>query len=294
MRGVVSPATGRRYPFTMICAVYRLARSSGYAAGAERRPAVGRPGPKVKTSDQELLRLIREVLAGESFSSEGHRKAWARLRFRGIRVGKDRVRRLMRDNRLLAPQRSHKTAHGNPSHTGQIIEQKPNRMWGTDGTRFETEKDGWCWFFLAIDHADDYVVGHHVAKIGDRFAALEPIRQGVVGSFGQFSENIARGLLFRMDWGTQYTSDTFRNEIRFVGGTISHAFVREPQCNGVAERFIRTLKEECLWLHRFVDLGHARRVIAEFIDRYNRSWIIERLGYRTPAQARADLLSEAA
>jgi putative transposase len=137
-------------------------------------------------------------------------------------------------------------------------------------------------------------VGHHEAKIGDRFAALEPIRQGIVASFGEFSQNVAAGLLLRMDWGTQYTSDTFRNEIRFTGGKISHSFVGEPQCNGVAERFMRTLKEECVWLHRFVDLEHARRVIAEFIDRYNHRWIIERLGYRTPAQAREDLLKAVA
>jgi transposase InsO family protein len=199
----------------------------------------------------------------------------------------------MRENPLLAPQRRSRRPHGNPAHSRQIIEQTPNRMWGTDGTRFETEKDGWCWFVLAIDHADDYVVGHHVAKIGARFAPLEPIRQRIVESFGDLAQNIANGLLFRMDWGTQYTSDTFRNEVRFVGGKISHAFVREPQCNGVTERFIRTLKEECLWLYRFEDLDHARRVINEFIGRYNRQWIVERLGYRTAAQARADLLSEA-
>jgi putative transposase len=294
MREVISPSTGQRYSLSMICRIYGLARSSAYAAQRPEPSQTGRRGPRVSVSDEQLLALIREVLSGESFTSEGYRKAWARLRFRRIRVGKERVRRLMRDNRLLAPQRAKKHAHGDPAHTGRIVEERPNRMWGTDGTRFETEKDGWCWFFHAIDHADSYVVGHHVAKIGDRFAALEPIRQGVVASFGEFSENIADGLLLRADWGTQYTSETFRGEMRFLGGKISHSFVGEPQCNGVAERFIRTLKEECLWLHRFVDLQHARRVIAEFIDRYNQKWIVERLGYRTPAQARADLLSEAA
>lgn len=44
---------------------------------------------------------------------------------------------------------------------------------------------------------------------------------------------------------------------------------REPQCNGVIERFMRTLKEQYLWLHRFVDLAQAAREIAAFIERYN-------------------------
>ena len=60
------------------------------------------------------------------------------------------------------------------------------------------------------------------------------------------------------------------------------------------ERFVRTLKEECLWLHDFETLEQARPVIAAFIELYNREWLIERLGYRTPAQARFDVLREAA
>jgi hypothetical protein len=45
--------------------------------------------------------------------------------------------------------------------------------------------------------------------------------------------------------------------------------LREPQCPGVIERFMRTLKEQCLHLHRFQTLGEARRMIATFIARYN-------------------------
>ena len=51
---------------------------------------------------------------------------------------------------------------------------------------------------------------------------------------------------------------------------------------------MRTLKEQCLYLHRFQTLEAARQVIAAFIARYNREWLIERLGHRTPAQARAE------
>jgi len=61
----------------------------------------------------------------------------------------------------------------------------------------------------------------------------------------------------------------------------------EPECNGVIERFMRTLKEQCLYLHRFQNLAEAYRLIAEFITRYNTEWLIERLGYQTPVAARA-------
>ena len=60
------------------------------------------------------------------------------------------------------------------------------------------------------------------------------------------------------------------------------------------EHFMRTLKEQCLYLHRFQTLEEARGVIAEFIARYDREWLIERLGYRTPVQARRDTQRAAA
>ena len=49
----------------------------------------------------------------------------------------------------------------------------------------------------------------------------------------------------------------------------SPSFVGESQCNRVIDRFMRTLNEQCLWLHRFTDLAHAERRIAAFIERYN-------------------------
>jgi len=57
---------------------------------------------------------------------------------------------------------------------------------------------------------------------------------------------------------------------------------------------MRTLKEQCLYLHQFRDLEEARAIIGAFLVRYNTEWIVERLGYRMPAQARRDALQEAA
>ena len=69
--------------------------------------------------------------------------------------------------------------------------------------------------------------------------------------------------------------------------TITPSYVGEPECNGVIERFMRTLKEQCLYLHRFQSLAESQRIIGEFIARYNTEWLIERLGHQTPVAARS-------
>ena len=288
-----SPVTRRRYPLTMVCGVYRVARPTVYArtaapAGVER----GKRGPHTSGTDDDLVVAIRTVLAETPFHGEGHRKVRVRLRASGWQVGKNRVLRLMRAHGLLAPQRGGHP-HGDPAHAGTITTDRPNVMWGTDATRFYTEREGWCWFFGAIDHASDDIVGWHVAKIGDRWAALEPIHQGVRLAFSAFAQDIARGLTIRSDWGPQYLAHAFRTELAWLGISHSPSFVGEPQCNGVIERFIRTLKEQCLWLHRFDTLDQARTIIGAFIERYNHQWLIERLGHRTPAAARAELAAAA-
>ncbi len=59
------------------------------------------------------------------------------------------------------------------------------------------------------------------------------------------------------------------------------------------ERFIRTPKEQCIWLHRFESLEEAGAIIGAFIERYNYEWLIERLDHRTPVVARQELLAAA-
>ena len=106
--------------------------------------------------------------------------------------------------------------------------------------------DGMVWIFCAVDHCDSMCTGIHAVKIGDRFAALAPMFQGLLGEFGSVGADAGRGLSLRMDHGSQYTSDDFRDQIRFCGIAPSCAFVDEPQTNGVAERFNRTIKEQAI------------------------------------------------
>ena len=86
-------------------------------------------------------------------------------------------------------------------------------------------------------------MGWSVAKIGDRWAALEPVHPGRRRPTEPLARTSPAGLALRSDWGPQYAADAFRNELACLGITHTPSFVGEPQCNGVIERFIRTLKE---------------------------------------------------
>src|SRR3954451_18124860 len=74
----------------------------------------------------------------------------------------------------------------------------------------------------------------------------------------------ARGLL-RHDHGSALMSDHFQNQIAFLGMTPSFAFVRQPETNGVAERFIRTLKEQVVWGRIFRHAEEVRVAVRAFV-----------------------------
>ena len=166
-------------------------------------------------------------------------------------------------------------------------------MWGTDLTTTLTG-EGQAAVFVAVDHCSAECVGIHAAQHATRFEALEPLRQGVRRHFGGFARNIARGLSVRHDHGSQYMAHDFQAELRFLGLASSLAFIRAPEGNGCAERFIRTLKENLLWVRRFDTVEELRRALLAFREVYNTTWLIERHGFRPPAAIRDEQFSPAA
>jgi putative transposase len=293
MSRTVSPGSAEPYGLARVCRVWRLARSTVYrhrARPSEVPPR--RPGPVGPMLDAALVEAIRTVLADSPFHGEGHRKVWARLRFAGVRTSRRRVLRLMREHALLAPARAG-APRGPRAHDGTIIPETVDAMWGTDLTTTLTG-EGQVAVFVAVDHCSAECVGIHAAHRATRFEALEPIRQGVRRHFGAFGEGVARGLAVRHDHGSQYVSHDFQREIAFLGIESSPAFVRAPEGNGCAERFIRTLKENLLWLRAFDTVEELLRALLEFREAYNSTWLIERHGFRPPDAIRQEQLQPAA
>lgn len=256
---------------------------SASASPTSTRPARPR-GPKPALSDARVLELVRADLSDSPFRGEGHRKVCARLRRAGHQVFARQVLRVMRLAQLLSP---HRVVQGEVrAHDGTITTSRPDVMWGTDGMRVETVDDGWVWIFLTVEHWNAEVMGWHVTKRGDRFAALEPLKQGLMTLGRGIGKNAGAGLSIRMDHGTQYTSEHFRNEVKHLGMELSYGYVKEPQTNGVVERFNRTLKEQVIRGRVFRDVDELRAAVGTFVAAYNATWLVAKNGYRSPHDVR--------
>ena len=287
----VSPSTDRAYGLQRVARVWGASRATVYRhrCRSDDTPP-RRSGPVGAMADEALVEAIRKLLTDSPFHGEGHRKLWARLRFAGIRTSRRRVLRLTREHGLLAHQRTGRP-HGPKAHDGMITTERVDVMWGTDLTSVMTG-EGQTAVFIAVDHCSAECLGIHASRDANRFEALEPVKQAVRRCHGGFGKGVAAGLRLRHDHGSQYVSHDFQAEIRFLGLESSPAFVREPEGNGCAERFIRTLKENLLWVCRFDTVEELRSALQRFRETYNHGWIVERHGYRTPAQVRAAQLDK--
>ena len=194
-----------------------LPRSSFYhAANRNPAPRAARRGPAPPVAEASLLAAIKADLASSPFRGEGHPKVWARLRYGlGLRVGRNRVLRLMGENQLLSPYR--RPPRPANDHDGTILTEAPDVLWGTDASMVQTLEDGRVWIFAALDHFNSEVIGHYVSTDGSRFSALEPISQALTERFGGIAANAARGLTVRADNGPQYIARHFTRQNRPLG-----------------------------------------------------------------------------
>ncbi len=286
----LSPATGRAYGVERVCRTWDMPRSSFYAWRRQDQspsplPSPVHRGPKPAVSDQTLLAAIRADLDRSPWTGEGHRKVWARLRvLDSIRVSRQRVLRLMHAHTLLSPHRTRPRPE--KQHDRHIITDAPNLMWATDATQITTVQDGLVWLFGVVEHWNAEALGWHVAKRGDRYAAVQATAMAVKRVFGQTGASAARGVAMRHDHGSAFMAEHFQNQLRFCGMAPSYAFVGEPETNGVIERFFRTLKEQIIHGRIYQTIDDVRAAVRTFIDRYNAAWLIEKNRLCSPNQAR--------
>ena len=254
MSQTVSPSTSRSYGLARVSRAWSVSRAGVYRfLKRTPSPAIARrrPGPTGPCPDADLGDHIRREIEASDFHGEGYRKLWARLRVAGVRSSPRRVRRVMGENSLLAP--------SGPTKRRRTGDHRHNEMWGTDMSQTVTLEEERAYVFVAVEHANSEIIGIHATRSANRFEALEPVRQGVHRCFGSIAPGVTRGFKLRHDHGSNYMSGDFQDEVKCLGIEASPSFVRQPEGNGVAERFIRTFKENLLWVRVQNHRGTARR-----------------------------------
>lgn len=160
----------------------------------------------------------------------------------------------------------------------------PNERWSTDLARVWAGKDGWASLALVIDCHTRELLGWHLSRSGKATTAASALEHALISRFGTLGR-VDREFLLRSDNGLVFTSRHFTALVRSYG--LKQEFITPhcPQQNGMVERVIRTLKEQCVHRHRFESIQHATRVIGDWISFYNNRRPHQALAMPTPAEA---------
>jgi putative transposase len=164
------------------------------------------------------------------------------------------------------------------------VATRPNERWATDLCRVWAGADGWQTLALVLDCHTREVLGWQLSRSGKATTATAALEQALITRFGTLGR-VPTPFLLRSDNGLVFTSRLYTRIVRGYGLRQEFITPHCPQQNGMVERLIRTVKEQCLHRHRFETQRHAARVLSDWIQFYNTRRPHQALGMHTPAAA---------
>ena len=164
------------------------------------------------------------------------------------------------------------------------VAERPNERWSTDLCRVWARKDGWATLALVMDCHTRELLGWHLSRSGKATTAVSALEHALIAWFGTLGK-VDQSFLLRSDNGLVFTSRAYTKLVRSYG--LKQEFITPhcPQQNGMMERLIRSLKEQCVHRHRFESLAHLSRTIGDWIQVYNHKRPHQALAMRTPNEA---------
>jgi transposase InsO family protein len=267
------------YRVGRLCAVLEVSRS-GYYAWVERPRSA-----RAQTDDQ--LQVQIGVIHRTSRGCYGAPRVHAELQQQGMRCGRKRVARVMRQSGLrgCAPRRRRvlttDSRHGYPvapNHLAQdFTAAAPNRVWVADITYIGTE-EGWLYLAAVVDLYARCVVGWAMAATMTQQLTLEALQMAL----GRRQPR--PGWVHHSDRGSQYAAADYQRLLAAQGARVSMSRTGNCYDNAAMESFFHTLKTELVYREHYATREQARRSVFDYIEVfYNRQRRHSTLGYATPA-----------
>ena len=273
----------RVWPITVQCRVLEVS-VSGYHEHVARRSSTR---PCRHLSDAALLVHIRTIHA-RTRGSYGWPRIWRELRGQDLRVGKQRVQKLMQQHGIRARgKRRFKvttdSAHDLPISPNLLNRQftvdAPDTVWAGDITYIATD-EGWLFLAVVIDLFSRQVVGWSMREDMRRELVIDELRM----AWFKRHPGKQAGLIFHSDRGSQYASQDFRDALEAYG--ITSSMSRRGNCwdNACSETLFGSLKVERLHGQRFVTRRQAKDETLAWLLWYNQDRMHSTLAYVSPMQ----------
>jgi len=226
-----------------------------------------------------VLARIRELKAEHPFW--GFRRIWAHLKYiDGMAINKKRVYRLMKDAGLLAQRNERlkalRTSRPKPRPT------RPNQWWGIDMTKVMIAPEGWVYVVIVIDWHTKKVVGHYAGAQSKSWHWLIALNRAVNRQFPRGIRETPHHLHLMSDNGCQPTSEGFMRAAASLGIKQAFTSYNNPKGNADTERFMRTLKEELVWINEWTSHAAFEQALDRWIEHYNKGYLHSALGYKPP------------
>ena len=257
---------------------------SGYHQHRERKASQDR-NPRRTISNDALLAHIKAIhvqVKGEY----GWPRMWKQLLANGVRVGKERVRKVMAQHGIRAKTKRKFKATTDSNHKLPVAPNLiardfspalPNQVWTTDITYIATD-EGWLYLTVMLDLFSRQVVGWSIQPRMTRQLVIDALRMA------WFRRRPGKGLIVHSDRGSQYCSHEFQAALKAYG--MQSSMSRKADCwdNAPTESLWGSLKRASVYGRRFATRIEAKNAVMDWMAFYNSTRLHSTLGYVSPMQ----------